>query len=519
MTAPVLTIKNLTARFPGTVKPCLDAVSLTVAPGETLAIVGESGSGKTVLGLSVLNLLAGQLDYSPESQIILQDTPILSAAPKTLQSLRGRVASCIFQEPMTALNPLQRLGKQLAEALTLHQPGLSRSELDRKIHAVFQDVELPPALINRYPHQLSGGQRQRVLIALALLNDPLLLIADEPTTALDAHLRHQLLALLKKIQAQRNLAVLLITHDLHLVRQWAHRVMVLQHGRVVESGEKAALLAHPQEAYTRQLFNQQYPPNPTPKAANGAAPIVSLRGVGVSVKGQGSFWKSSQHTILAPLSVDVLPGQTLGVIGESGSGKTTLARALLRLMPSVGEIIIAGKNWQTLQGKALRAARSAMQIVFQDPFGSLHPRLLIEQIIVEGWRGTAKPDCSALLAQVGLPADFARRYPHELSGGQRQRVALARALAVKPQVLVLDEPTSALDANVAAEVVVLLQKLQAEQGLTYILVSHDLNVIRALSHQVLVLKGGQVVEGGSLTEVFGKPKDDYTKILLGSVDN
>lgn len=513
-----LRITDLTARF-GNNTPCLHNVNLTLNESETLAIVGESGSGKTVLGLSILNLLAGRVQYEPKSQIIFQGINIFQANQKDITNLRGGAVGFVFQEPMTTLNPLHQIEKQLEEALRLHQPALSRKMRFEKIFNALEKMGLKSDLATRYPHQLSGGQRQRVLLALALINNPALLIADEPTTALDAQVRVQIMALIKKEQQQRGLSVLLISHDLALVRSFADRAIVLHKGMVVETGTVQRLINSPQQPYTKSLFTQRYPETPVIETTT-KSPLLKMKDFQVQLRSRG-FWYRRNVPIVHGVSVRLEAGQTLGVIGESGSGKTTLARALLRLLPAQGHVDFDGQDWLSLKGDVLRRARRGMQIVFQDPFGSLNPRLLVGDCVAEGLRvhepkADPEPRITELLNSVGLEASFAQRYPHELSGGQRQRVALARAMAVGAKLIVLDEPTSALDAHVAVQIVTLLQHLQITKGLSYIIVSHDLAVIKALSQQVLVLKEGIVVEQGKTTEVFSAPQNIYTQELMAS---
>jgi ABC-type microcin C transport system duplicated ATPase subunit YejF len=500
-----LEVTHLTARF-GNNSACLQDINFSMMTAETLAVVGESGSGKTVLGLSILNLLAGRIN-------------LLQASQKDLVTLRGGAIGFVFQEPMTALNPLHRVGRQLEEALRLHQPTISKKARTDKVYNALEGMGLNAHLAHRYPHQLSGGQRQRVLLALALINDPALLIADEPTTALDAQVRGQIVSLIKKEQQRRGLSVLLISHDLALVRNWADRAVVLHKGAVVETGTVRQLIATPKQPYTQSLFTQHYPQTQV-AACMGRDILLTMEDFQVSLRGQG-FWRRRNVPIVHGVSVRLETGQTLGIIGESGSGKTTLARALLRLLPAKGRVCFDGQDWLALEGSALRRARRGMQIVFQDPFGSLNPRLLVGNCVAEGLR-VHEPNAdpvsrtTQLLASVGLEAAFAQRYPHELSGGQRQRVALARAMAVGAKLIVLDEPTSALDAHVAVQIVALLQHLQQTKGLSYIIVSHDLAVIKALSQQVVVLKEGKVVEQGATAGVFSAPKNSYTQALMAA---
>jgi microcin C transport system ATP-binding protein len=499
-------------------------VSFTVAAGETLAIVGESGSGKTLSALSVLDLLPPGIART-EGEIVLNGVNISTARPAALQKLRGRVAGMIFQEPMSSLNPLQRAGKQIAEAMRLHGR-FSRAALRGRVLNLLNEVGVPDAgrIADSYPHLLSGGQRQRVMIAMALANDPKLLIADEPTTALDVTLEKQILDLIAREQKARGLAVLLITHDLGLVRRYADRVLVMDQGQAVETNTSAALFANPVQAQTRRLLAARQLP---PAAPMGGAPIV-LEASNLSVKFPiltGLLRrKTGEIAAVDNVSLTLRAGETLGLAGESGSGKSTIALLLLRLIKFAGAVRLEGEDLGRLSGKNLRAMRAKLQIVFQDPYGSLAPRLTISDIIGEGL-GIHAPNLphaeraakiAAALQDVGLAADSAHRYPHEFSGGQRQRIAIARALILQPRVLVLDEPTSALDVTVQAEILLLLRNLQNRYKIAYIFISHDLRVIRALAHRVAVLKSGKILETGSVDDVFGNPQADYTKMLLAA---
>ncbi len=516
------TADGLTLRAGG--RTLVDNISFTVAAGETLAIVGESGSGKTLSALSLLDLLPPGITRAAGA-IMLDDVDVTQAPPATLQKLRGGVAGMIFQEPMTSLNPLQRIGKQVAEAMTLHGK-FARAALRRKVIELLCEVGLGDAKqrIDDYPHRLSGGQRQRVMIAIALANDPKLLIADEPTTALDVTLEKQILDLIAREQKARGLGVLLITHDLGLVRRYADRVLVLDHGRAIECGGARQLFEAPAQPQTRRLLAARAlePPPPAP-----AAPVVLetqhltvafpiLRGV--------LRRRVGEITAVDDVSFQLRGGETLGLVGESGSGKSTIALLLLRLIHFQGQVLFNGQDLAQLPRQTLRALRAKLQIVFQDPYGSLAPRLTVAGIVAEGLnvhaphlaRAERAAKVAAALTEVGLPADAANRYPHEFSGGQRQRIAIARALILQPDVLILDEPTSALDVTVQADILRLLRGLQQRHNIAYLFISHDLAVIRAMAHRVMVLKHGRIVETAPAAAIFATPQAEYTRALIAA---
>jgi microcin C transport system ATP-binding protein len=505
-------------------KMLVDDVSFSVEAGETLAIVGESGSGKTLSALSVLDLLPPGVSRTGCS-VTLDGVDVMQAGPKALQKLRGGVAGIIFQEPMSSLNPLQRVGKQIAEAMLLHGK-YSRTALRQRVLDLLLEVGLSDAAqrMDDYPHLLSGGQRQRVMIAMALANNPKLLIADEPTTALDVTLEKQILDLIAREQKMRKLGVLLITHDLSLVRRYADHVLVMDQGKVVECRTAAALFENPLHGQTRRLLAARHFAPPDQMVA---APVV-LEAKHLSVKFpvlRGALRRRmGEITAVDDVSFTLRAGETLGLVGESGSGKTTIGLLLLRLISFQGTVLLDNEDLCRLNRKNLRATRAKLQIVFQDPYGSLAPRLTVGEIVAEGLRihapGLARAAREAKVAEalkdVGLAVDAAGRYPHEFSGGQRQRIAIARALILRPKVLVLDEPTSALDVTVQAEILRLLRGLQEIYGIAYLFISHDLGVIRALSHRVMVLKSGRVVEAGEAAAVFENPQADYTKILMAA---
>jgi microcin C transport system ATP-binding protein len=506
-------------------KRVVDGVSFTLDRGETLALVGESGSGKSLTALSPLQLLPPG-GSNPTGSIMLDGTQMIGAAPNTLHRARGDVAGIVFQEPMTSLNPLHRIGRQVAEAITLHRRLAAAPLRARVIEALnqagFADAE---NRLEAFPHQLSGGQRQRVMIAMALANDPALLIADEPTTALDVTIQAQILQLLARLRAERSLALLLITHDLQIVRRYADTVCVMKDGVVVEAGRVADVFAAPSHPYTRMLLAAvpKGRPAPLPEAA---APLLQADDVKVHFAIRRGVLRRAVGYVRAVdgVSIAVRAGETLGLVGESGSGKTTFGLAALRLEHFTGRIGFAGQDLATVDKRTLRRLRARMQIVFQDPFGSLSPRLSVGDIIAEGLK-VHEPRLSANerarrvaaeLEEVGLTGDSADRYPHEFSGGQRQRIAIARAMVLKPRFVVLDEPTSALDMSVQAQIVDLLRRLQQVHGLAYLFISHDLKVVRALAHRVVVLRQGRVVEQGTADTVFANPREDYTRALMAA---
>ena len=524
---PLLEVRDLSVAFGAT--PAVRQVSFTLNRGETLALVGESGSGKSVSALSLLQLLPYPHARHPGGSIRLRGEELLGAAPARLREIRGNQIAMVFQEPMTSLNPLHSIEKQIGETLLLHK-GLRGAKLKARIVELLELVGLPDAAhrLNALPHELSGGQRQRVMIAMALANDPDILIADEPTTALDVTIQAQILKLLKDLQARLGMAILFITHDLSIVRKMADRVCVMQAGVIVETGPVVEIFAQPQHPYTRQLLAAE--PKGNPLLAMDDAPEVMVSDalkVWFPLK-RGFLGRVLNHVkAVDGVSVQVRAGQTLGVVGESGSGKTTLGLALLRLLSSEGAIRFENQRIDDLPGKMLRPLRQAMQIVFQDPYGSLSPRLSVGEIVEEGLRvhglagdrNSRRARIAQALEEVGLDPDMQDRYPHEFSGGQRQRIAIARALALQPRLLILDEPTSALDVSVQAQIVDLLRDLQRRYRLAYIFISHDLRVVRALAHHLLVMKDGRVVEEGPAQQVFTRPRHPYTQALLAAALN
>jgi len=501
-------------------------ISFDVAPGETVALVGESGSGKSVTALSILRLLPYPTASHPSGSIRFNDTEIVGASEPTMRAIRGDQIAMIFQEPMTSLNPLHTIEKQVNEILFVHK-GLSEEAARRRTLELLDMVGLPQAhkRLGAYPHELSGGQRQRVMIAMSLANEPDLLIADEPTTAVDVTIQAQILKLLEDLQRDLGMAVLLITHDLGIVRKMAARVNVMQMGEIVEQGPTERVFDSPEHAYTRHLLAAEPKGDPRPPDPD-AAQIMATQDVKVYFPIKAGVFKRTVDYVKAVdgITVDIRAGQTVGVVGESGSGKTTLGLALLRLISSDGPIQFHGTEIQALRSKALRPYRREMQIVFQDPYGSLSPRLSIGDIVGEGLtvHDLAESDADRdrliveALEEVGLTAEMRHRYPHEFSGGQRQRIAIARALILKPRFIVLDEPTSALDMSVQAEIVDLLRELQRRHELAYMFISHDLRVVRAMSHYIIVMKDGRVVEQGPAVDVFDNPQEDYTKALFAA---
>jgi microcin C transport system ATP-binding protein len=528
MSDVLLEVKDLSVAFRqgGKITTAVDHVSFTINKGETVALVGESGSGKSVTALSILKLLAYPAASHPSGQIFYNGKDILAADDAELRKVRGSDITIIFQEPMTSLNPLHTVEKQIGEILELHKD-LSGAAARTRIIELLQKVGIRNAeeRLAAFPHQLSGGQRQRVMIAMALANNPDLLIADEPTTALDVTVQAQILALLKDLQKEFGMALLLITHDLGIVRNMADRVCVMQKGRIVEEAPVKKLFTSPQHAYTKMLLAAEPKGNP-PVIDPLAETLVVTDNLKIWFPIKTGFFRKTVGHIKAVdgISCAVKAGQTLGIVGESGSGKTTLGLAIMRLISSEGAITFRGNRIDILKSKAMRSFRKDMQVVFQDPFGSLSPRLSVLQIVEEGLliqNPSMKADerrarVAKSLEETGLDPDAMDRYPHEFSGGQRQRIAIARALALQPKFIMLDEPTSALDMSVQAQVVELLRNLQAKHNLGYLFISHDLRVVRALANEVIVMRNGLVVERGDSKQIFESPREDYTKALLAA---
>ncbi len=514
-------VENLSVAFGP--KRVVEGVSFTLDRGETLALVGESGSGKSLTALSILQLLPPG-GSNPTGRILLDGQSMIGAPERSLRQARGGKAGMIFQEPMTSLNPLHRIGRQVAEAISLHRPlsgpALRAAAIAALARAGFADAE---SRLEAFPHQLSGGQRQRVMIAMALANEPALLIADEPTTALDVSIQGQILAELAALKQAHGLALLLISHDLRIVRRYADKLCVMKDGAVVEAGRVADVFAAPAHPYTRMLLDAVPKGAPAPLPPD-ASEVLRAENIKVYFPIRRGLLRRQVGAVKAVdgVSLTLREGETLGLVGESGSGKTTIGLACLRLAPVDGKIIVAGQDIAQLNGRDLRRLRAKMQMVFQDPYGSLSPRMTVGDIVAEGLTvhapGLTKPErdtkVAAQLEEVGLPGDSALRYPHEFSGGQRQRISIARALILAPRFVVLDEPTSALDMSVQAQIVELLRDLQRRHGFGYLFISHDLKVVRALSHRVAVLRQGKIVESGRSEQIFDHPTQEYTRSLM-----
>ncbi len=527
MTETLLKIEDLSVDFrqAGEVTHAVKSVGFSIGKGKTVALVGESGSGKSVTALSILKLLPYPSAHHPSGRVVFNGEDLLDEDEGDLRRVRGNQISMIFQEPMTSLNPLHSIEKQVGEILKIHR-GMSDTAARARVLELLNQVGIkdPEMRLQSYPHQLSGGQRQRVMIAMALANEPDLLIADEPTTALDVTVQAQILRLLKELQRDMGMAVLLITHDLGIVRKMADWVCVMTKGEIVEQGPTADVYERPQHAYTKHLLAAE--PKGNPPASDPSAPVIvetdNLK-VWFPIK-RGIFRRTVDHIkAVDGISVKVRTGQTLGVVGESGSGKTTLGLALLRLISSNGPIVYLGDRIDGAGWKEMRPLRKDIQVVFQDPYGSLSPRMSIAQIIeegmlVQGGLSVEARDARVVqaLEEVGLEPTARHRYPHEFSGGQRQRIAIARAMALDPKFVVLDEPTSALDMSVQAQIVDLLRDIQKRHDLGYLFISHDLKVVRALANDVIVMRGGKVVEQGPSEKIFQTPETDYTKALLAA---
>ncbi|PIT01980.1 microcin ABC transporter ATP-binding protein [Bradyrhizobium nitroreducens] len=522
----LLDIEDLRVDFitsEGTI-PAVRGVTVHVSRGETLALVGESGSGKSMTALSILQLLPRAVAHRLKGSIRFAGRELVGAPERELEKLRGNRIAMVFQEPMTSLNPLQTLQTQIGEVLALHRNIRGEKARLRVIELLtLVGLPMPEKRLGAYPHQLSGGQRQRAMIAMALANEPDLLIADEPTTALDVTIQAQILKLLKDLQRRFGMALLLITHDLGVVRKMADRVCVMNKGTIVEAGSTAQVFAAPRHAYTKHLLNSD--PKESPILIEDEAPILlEARAMKVSFGTKGGFLRRMTAPVNAVDGIDltVRQGQTVGVVGESGSGKSTLGMAILRLIPSEGSIRYEGREIQGLGEENVRPLRRNMQIVFQDPYGSLSPRKSVAEIVGEGLRihriGSSQSERDqmiiSILDEVGLDPALRSRFPHEFSGGQRQRIAIARAMILKPKFVVLDEPTSALDMSIQAQLLDLLRDLQKRHNLAYLFISHDLKVVKALCQELIVMKSGQVVERGTAAEIFSSPRHPYTQALL-----
>ncbi len=526
---PVIEIKNLDVFFGHgeSANQVVKSVNLNINAGETVALIGESGSGKSVTALSILQLLPYPLAaHSDTSSIRFQGAELVNEKESVLRKIRGNQISMIFQEPMTSLNPLHTVGKQIVEVLTLHK-GLNKTLAKKRAIELLDLVKIPDpqGRFDSYPHQLSGGQRQRVMIAMALANDPKVLIADEPTTAVDVTVQAQLLELLAELQQRIGMSILFITHDLRVVKKIAQRVYVMKSGEIVESGTTDSVFSSPTHEYTKRLLSSQ--PSGTPDAiASDAKTLVAIKDVKVwfPIK-RGIFRKTIGHIkAVDEVSFDIKEGETVGLVGESGSGKSSLGQAILRLISCEGSIHFQDQELNSFSLKELRPFRRLIQVVFQDPFGSLSPRMTIGQIVGEGLNlleniQDAENAVDQALTEVGLDVSMKNRYPHEFSGGQRQRIAIARALILKPKLIILDEPTSALDLSIQSQIIELLRSLQRKYSMSYLFISHDLNVIRALCHKIIVMKDGKFVETGSSQEIFEQSKNAYTRALIdASID-
>ncbi|MBX5092183.1 ABC transporter ATP-binding protein [Rhizobium lentis] len=531
MTEPLLSVRDLSVAFhqSGETSLAVDRISFDIAKGEVVALVGESGSGKSVSANSILQLLPYPSASHPSGEILFKGKDLLKASERALREVRGNDITMIFQEPMTSLNPLHTIEKQIAEILALHQ-GLTGQPARERVLELLNQVGIrePEKRLKAYPHELSGGQRQRVMIAMALANRPELLIADEPTTALDVTVQAQILELLRQLKTAHGMSLLFITHDLGIVRKFADRVCVMTKGRIVETGTVEEVFANPKHDYTRHLLASE--PRGEPPLADPSKPVV-MEGSDIRVWfpiKAGLMRRVVDHVkAVDGIDLSLRAGQTLGVVGESGSGKTTLGLALTRLISSQGRIAFVGKDIAGYSFSEMRPLRNQLQIVFQDPYGSLSPRMSVGDIIAEGLKvheralSAEERDqrvCWAL-EEVGLDPLTRWRYPHEFSGGQRQRIAIARAMVLKPRFVMLDEPTSALDMSVQAQVVDLLRDLQKKHDLAYLFISHDLKVVKALANDVIVMRFGKVVEQGPSSEIFRAPKDDYTKALMAAAFN
>jgi len=531
MSAPLLSVQDLSVAFRqgGRETLAVDRVSFELAKGETLAIVGESGSGKSVSALSILKLLNYPAAHHPSGRVVFNGQDLLGADEDAMRKVRGNDITMVFQEPMTSLNPLHTIQRQIGEILELHE-GLRGDAARARTLELLELVGIRDAAsrLEAYPHQLSGGQRQRVMIAMALANEPHLLIADEPTTALDVTVQAQILKLLKELQGRLGMAMLFITHDLGIVRRIADRVCVMLKGKIVEQGPVAEIFGNPQHAYTQRLLAAEPKGRPAAVPAD-AATLVEAGPIKVWFPIKTGFLRRTTGHVKAVdgISIKVREGETLGVVGESGSGKTTLGLAILRLISSEGPIVFLGDRIDGLSSKQVRPKRKDLQVVFQDPYGSLSPRMSVADIVAEGLTVQQKElsyerqreVVAEALSDVGLDPSAMDRYPHEFSGGQRQRIAIARAMALNPRFVVLDEPTSALDMSVQVQIVELLRGLQAKRRLGYLFISHDLKVVRAMAHRVLVMQNGKVVEEGPAETIFSAPREPYTQALLAAALN
>ena len=528
MSSPLLSIIDLSIAFKTGLhsqNQVVDAISFDINEQETVALVGESGSGKSVTALSILRLLSKERVIYPSGDIIFEDKSLLHASEKELRKIRGNKISMIFQEPMVSLNPLHTVEKQLYEVLSLHR-GMRRNVARGEILQYLDRVGIkdPKSKLASYPHQLSGGERQRVMIAMAILTHPKLLIADEPTTALDVSVQGQIIELLKELKKDLNMSMLFISHNLGIVKKLADKVAVMQDGQIVEFNNKQRIFLRPQHEYTQTLLNSQPSGEPVPLPDTPGI-LLNVNHLNVEVVTQKRLFSSKKKKIVDNIGFAVHQGETVGIVGESGSGKSTTALAILRLIKSKGDILFDSHPIQNLSGKKLLPFRSRIQVVFQDPFSSLNPRFNVEQIISEGLMTHKKLTKTEreqavidIMLEVGLDPEMRFRYPNEFSGGQRQRIAIARALILQPELLILDEPTSSLDHTIQKQIINLLKSLQEKHHLSYLFISHDLALVYSICHQIVVMKDGKIVEQGSREKVFYTPESEYTKVLLSFLD-
>ncbi|OCG20145.1 microcin ABC transporter ATP-binding protein [Gilliamella sp. App2-1] len=528
MSSPLLSVQDLSIAFKCSaqkISQVVSNISFDIHEQETLALVGESGSGKSVTALSILRLLRKEQVVYPTGDIWFEEKSLLHASDKQLCKVRGNQISMIFQEPMVSLNPLHTVEKQLYEVLALHRGmrrNVARSEILQYLDRV--GIKEPKSKLSAYPHQLSGGERQRVMIAMAILTHPKLLIADEPTTALDVSVQAQIIQLLKELKRELNMSMLFISHNLNIVKKLADKVAVMQQGKIVEYNNKQRIFLRPEHEYTQTLLNSEPGGNPVP-LPNTSGILLNVNHLGVEVVAKKGLFSSHKKVIVNNIGFAVHQGETVGIVGESGSGKSTIALAVLRLVKSQGDIVFDSYPIQNLTGKKLLPFRSRMQVVFQDPFSSLNPRFNVEQIISEGLmthkkfsKARREQEVINIMHEVGLAPDMRYRYPTEFSGGQRQRIAIARALILQPELLILDEPTSSLDHTTQKQIINLLKSLQEKHKLSYLFISHDLALVYSMCHQVVVMKEGNIIEQGSREKIFYSPEHEYTKALLSFLD-
>jgi len=522
----ILAIRNLSVEVAGAGNRVVRNLSLDVHAGETVCVVGESGSGKSVTSLAVMGLLPQGILSISAGSIRVEGEDVATASQRRLREMRATRMAMVFQEPMTALNPVHTVGKQVDEVLRLHRKGMSAADRRAKVLDMFQSVHLPDVerIFEAYPHQLSGGQRQRIVIAMALILEPKLLIADEPTTALDVTTQKQILALIKELQVKHKTAVLFITHDFGVVAEISDRIVVMNRGDLIESGTRNEILAEPKQSYTRRLVSSVPSLVPNRRDAPDGQPVLHVKGLGRTYAGKSSMFsrRAAQHVVAATdVNLTLRKGEILGIVGESGSGKSTVARCIVRLIePTAGHMMMGGEDLSTLSGSALRPVRRRIQIVFQDPYRSLNPRRTVGESIIEGLLNFGMPRDQALkragetLTVVGLSPDAMQRYPHQFSGGQRQRICIARALVMDPEILVADEAVSALDVSVQAQVLELLEQVRQRTGVGVLFITHDLRVAAQICDTIMVMQRGKVVETGSAETVLTEPRHEYTRALI-----